>query len=47
MVLRRDLFRPLDPRTILDDLAVAMNVVLAGYRVVVEPRAPAPEERDG
>jgi cellulose synthase/poly-beta-1,6-N-acetylglucosamine synthase-like glycosyltransferase len=39
--LRRELFSPLDPRTILDDVAIPMNVVLAGYRVVFEPRARA------
>ncbi len=37
--LRRFLFRPLDPRTVLDDVAIAMDVVLAGYRVIFEPRA--------
>lgn len=39
--LRRALYRPLDPRTILDDVAIPMNVVAAGYRVVFEPLAKA------
>jgi biofilm PGA synthesis N-glycosyltransferase PgaC len=42
--MRRGLFRPLDPRTILDDVAVPMNVVRAGYRAVFEPRAQAWDE---
>jgi biofilm PGA synthesis N-glycosyltransferase PgaC len=37
--LRRHLFRPLDPRTILDDVAIPMDVVEAGYRVVFEAGA--------
>src|SRR5512143_564229 len=37
--LRRDLHVPLDPRTILDDVAAPMEVVLGGFRVVFEPRA--------
>ncbi len=39
--LRRALYRPLDPRTILDDVAIPMNVLAAGYRVVFEPLAKA------
>ena len=39
--VRRVLFRGLDPRTILDDVAVPMSAVLAGYRVVFEPGARA------
>jgi cellulose synthase/poly-beta-1,6-N-acetylglucosamine synthase-like glycosyltransferase len=39
--LRRALYRPLDPRTILDDVAIPMAVVGAGYRVVFEPLAKA------
>jgi cellulose synthase/poly-beta-1,6-N-acetylglucosamine synthase-like glycosyltransferase len=39
--VRRSLFRALDPRTILDDVAVPMSAVLAGYRVVFEPGARA------
>jgi len=42
--LRRDLFRPLDPRLILDDVAVPLDVVAAGYRVVFEPRAQARDQ---
>jgi len=39
--LRRPLFKPLDPRTILDDVAVPMEIVLAGYRVLFAPKASA------
>jgi biofilm PGA synthesis N-glycosyltransferase PgaC len=39
--LRARLFRPLDPRTILDDVAVPMDAVAAGYRVIFEPAARA------
>jgi cellulose synthase/poly-beta-1,6-N-acetylglucosamine synthase-like glycosyltransferase len=39
--VRRDLFRPLDPETILDDVAVPMEVIAAGRRVVFEPAARA------
>jgi len=39
--LRRELFVPLDPRAILDDVLVPMEVVLAGRRVVFEPAARA------
>jgi cellulose synthase/poly-beta-1,6-N-acetylglucosamine synthase-like glycosyltransferase len=37
--VRRELFLPLDPRTVLDDVAVPMQVVLAGYRVVFDSAA--------
>lgn len=37
--IRRSLFRPLDTRLILDDVAIPMDVVLAGYRVIFEPHA--------
>lgn len=37
--IRRSLFRPLDTRLILDDVAIPMDVVLAGYRVIFEPNA--------
>jgi len=39
--LRRELFTPLDPRAILDDVLVPMEVVLGGRRVVFEPGARA------
>jgi cellulose synthase/poly-beta-1,6-N-acetylglucosamine synthase-like glycosyltransferase len=39
--VRRDLLRPPDPRTILDDVLIPMEVVLAGYRVLFEPEARA------
>lgn len=38
-VMRRELFQPLPPGTVLDDVLVPMNVVAAGYRVVFEPLA--------
>lgn len=45
--LRRELFVPLDPRTILDDVAIPMDVVFAGHRVVFEPLAGARDELRG
>jgi cellulose synthase/poly-beta-1,6-N-acetylglucosamine synthase-like glycosyltransferase len=39
--LRKELFRPMDERTVLDDVAVPMEVVMAGRRVVFEPGAAA------
>jgi cellulose synthase/poly-beta-1,6-N-acetylglucosamine synthase-like glycosyltransferase len=39
--IRRELFVPLDPRAILDDVLVPMEVVLAGRRVVFAPEARA------
>lgn len=39
--LRKEFFRPLDERTVLDDVAVPMEVVMAGRRVVFEPGAAA------
>ncbi|HEX9186856.1 MAG TPA: glycosyltransferase family 2 protein [Vicinamibacteria bacterium] len=39
--IRRGLFPRLDPRTILDDVLVPMEVVLGGRRVVFEPGARA------
>ena len=39
--VRKALFPRLDPRTILDDVAVPMEVVLAGYRVLFAPLARA------
>lgn len=37
--LRKELFTPLDPRTILDDVAIPMKAVLAGRRVLFAPEA--------
>ncbi|MGH9321442.1 MAG: glycosyltransferase family 2 protein [Vicinamibacteria bacterium] len=37
--LRKSLYRPLDSRLILDDVAVPMDVALSGRRVVFEPKA--------
>lgn len=37
--IRRDLFQPLPPGTVRDDVLVSMNVVAAGYRVILEPLA--------
>jgi cellulose synthase/poly-beta-1,6-N-acetylglucosamine synthase-like glycosyltransferase len=39
--IRRALYAPLPPDTILDDVLVPMRVVRKGYRVVFEPRATA------
>jgi poly-beta-1,6-N-acetyl-D-glucosamine synthase len=39
--LRRSLWQPLPPGTLLDDVLVPMRVVLAGRRTVFEPRARA------
>ena len=39
--IRRELFEPLAPDTILDDVLIPMRVVRKGYRVVFEPRARA------
>jgi biofilm PGA synthesis N-glycosyltransferase PgaC len=39
--LRKGLFRTVDPRLILDDVAIPMEAVLAGYRVIFEPLARA------
>jgi len=37
--MRRALFQPMPPGTVLDDVWVPMHVAAAGYRVVFEPRA--------
>jgi cellulose synthase/poly-beta-1,6-N-acetylglucosamine synthase-like glycosyltransferase len=37
--MRRSLFVPLPPGTVLDDVLIPMRVAAAGYRVVFEPRA--------
>jgi cellulose synthase/poly-beta-1,6-N-acetylglucosamine synthase-like glycosyltransferase len=42
--LRRDLFLPLDPRTILDDVALPMEIVLRGRRVLFAPEARAHDQ---
>jgi poly-beta-1,6-N-acetyl-D-glucosamine synthase len=39
--IRRGLFQPLTPGTILDDFVVPMRIVAAGYRTVFEPAARA------
>ena len=39
--LRRELYRPLYPGTILDDVAWPMEVTMQGYHVIHEPRARA------
>lgn len=43
-VVRRRLVPTLDPRTILDDVAIPMDVARAGYRVIFEPAARAWDE---
>ena len=37
--LRRDLFRPIPPQTILDDVVIPMQAVTAGYRCLFESSA--------
>ena len=39
--MRRALWRPLPPETLLDDVLAPMRVVLAGFRVVLNDRARA------
>ncbi len=39
--IRRKLFQPLPPRTILDDVLIPMRIVLAGWRAVFDPAARA------
>ena len=39
--LRRSLWKPLPPETLLDDVLAPMRAVLAGYRIVFEERARA------
>jgi len=41
--LRRELFEPLPPDTVLDDFVIAMQVIRRGKRVVYEPEAVATE----
>jgi len=42
-VIRRELFQPLPPDTILDDFVLSMRVIQQGKRVVYEPTAVATE----
>jgi cellulose synthase/poly-beta-1,6-N-acetylglucosamine synthase-like glycosyltransferase len=42
-VLRKELFRPLPPDTILDDFTISMRVIREGKRIVYEPLAMASE----
>lgn len=42
--IRRELFEPPPPDTILDDMAIPMTVVRRGYRMVFEPGALAHEQ---
>lgn len=42
-VVRRELFRPLAPDTILDDFVTSMNVIQQGYKIVYESDAVAHE----
>jgi poly-beta-1,6-N-acetyl-D-glucosamine synthase len=42
--MRRELWRPLPPDTILDDVLTPMRVILGGHRVVFEARARAFDE---
>jgi poly-beta-1,6-N-acetyl-D-glucosamine synthase len=42
--LRRDLFAPIPPRTVLDDVQIPMRAVLKGKRVLFEPAAVAYDE---
>jgi len=42
--IRRELFTPMPPETILDDVYVPMQIVLKGYRTVFEPAAIAYDE---
>ena len=39
MAIRRSLFSPLDPVTILDDVVLPLRVVAAGFRSIHEPKA--------
>jgi cellulose synthase/poly-beta-1,6-N-acetylglucosamine synthase-like glycosyltransferase len=42
-VVRRELFQPLPPDTVLDDFATSMRVIRQGKRIVYEPAAIASE----
>lgn len=39
--IRRELFKPIDPRTILDDVAIPLQIVLGGKRALFDARARA------
>ena len=39
--IRRELFSPIDPRTVLDDVAIPLQIVRRGKRVVFDSRAKA------
>lgn len=41
--IRRDLYEPLPPDTILDDFMISMKIAEKGYRVIYEPKAYATE----
>jgi cellulose synthase/poly-beta-1,6-N-acetylglucosamine synthase-like glycosyltransferase len=43
-VIRKSLFRPINPKLILDDVAIPLQAVLQGYRCLLEPRAVAFDE---
>jgi cellulose synthase/poly-beta-1,6-N-acetylglucosamine synthase-like glycosyltransferase len=45
--VRRELLKPPDPATILDDVAIPMGVVRGGYRVVIEPAARVFDDTSG
>lgn len=42
--IRRSCFKPIKPRTIIDDFCIGMSIAAAGYKIVYEPRARAYEE---
>lgn len=44
--LRKELFRPIPPDTLLDDVVIPMQVVLQGWRVLYEPDALAHDPQD-
>ena len=37
--IRKSLFQPIDPQTLLDDVVIPMQAVMQGYRCLFEPRA--------
>jgi cellulose synthase/poly-beta-1,6-N-acetylglucosamine synthase-like glycosyltransferase len=42
--IRKSLYQPLRPDTIVDDFCIAMDVVVQGYRLVYDPKAVALED---